>query len=96
MRVLDDEARRGYMENLGIDRTMKSYVKHILNWHDGEVRLLGDFQWVRFDLVQFPAAGGDQVVPGGFTVFHPHLLALLAHEEPGRPRVAVPAQDQHT
>ena len=68
VRVLDDRAKRWYMENLGIDSTLKLYVKHILNWHDGEVRLMGDFQWETF-----PATGGDQVVPGGFTVFHPHL-----------------------
>ena len=43
---------------------------HVLNWHDGEVRLLGDFQWVRF-----PATGGQPVVDehGPFTVFHPHF-----------------------
>ena len=68
LRALDDEAKRWYMENLGVDPTLKSYVKHILNWHDGEVRLLGDFQWKKF-----PAPGGDEVEPDGFTVYHPHL-----------------------
>ena len=68
LRVLDEKAKKWYMENMGIDSTLKKYVKHILNWHDGEMRLVGDFQWEKF-----PATGGDQVVSDGFTVFHPHF-----------------------
>ena len=51
--VLDDEAKRWYMDHLNIDPGLKLYVKHILNWHDGEVRLLGDPFWAKF-----PATGG--------------------------------------
>ena len=62
--MLDDEAKRCYMDNLGVDSTLKSYVKHILNWHDGEVRHIGDFSWE-----PFPAAGGNML----FSVLHPHF-----------------------
>ena len=65
-RVLDDRAKQWYMKNMGIDKDMKTYVKHILNWHDGEVRLLGTPGWTKF-----PA--GYKVGPGGFTVFHPNF-----------------------
>jgi hypothetical protein len=71
VRVLDAEAKRWYEQNLNIDSGLKSYVKHILNWHDGEVRLVGDFQWE-----EFPAPGGYDLVPaaaGEFTVFHPNF-----------------------
>ena len=47
---------------------LELYVKHILNWHDGEVRLLGDPSWAKF-----PATGGDQVGSDGLTVFHPRF-----------------------
>ena len=64
VRVLDDAAKQWYIDNLGIDRRLKKYVKHILGWHDGEVRLLGDAVWE-----EFPAARGRTEV----TVFHPNF-----------------------
>ena len=63
MRVLDEEAERWYVENLGIDARLKKYVKHILNWHDGEVRLLGNSMWEEF----------PEWCDRNFTVFHPHF-----------------------
>ena len=76
LRLLDVAARTWYYDNLNI-RGYLSYVKHILNKHDGEVRLLGDSQWELF-----PATGGDPDNPG-FTVFHPDLwhYQYMTHPE---------------
>ena len=63
LRELDETAKQWYKDNMGIDSALK-YVKHILNRHDGEMRLVGDFEWE-----EFPATGGDHVV----SVFHPHI-----------------------
>ena len=59
--VLDEEGHRWWADYVARNRhqgedmpLMQRLVSHILNKHDGEVRLLGDSEW---ELV--PAAGGD-------------------------------------
>ena len=75
VRELDAEAKTWYASNFGIDPDMKNYVKHMLNMHDGEVRLLGDHYWTALpagwadweDTSPTPATGGRQI-----TIYHPN------------------------
>ena len=68
VQVLDDVSKQWYMEKFGVDAQLKHLVKCILNAHDGEVRLLGDADWV-----QFPVTDGEWGVTGQFTVYHPRF-----------------------
>ena len=54
---LDEEGWRWYADNADI-HTEKQYVKHILNAHDGEAKLVGDYEWE-----QFTPSGGNVLNP---------------------------------
>ncbi len=55
--ALDAEGVRWYEDNFDI-HSEKEYLKHMLNKHDGEARLVGDPSWE-----EFPASGGPPFEP---------------------------------
>ena len=64
VRPLDNVGKQWYMANMKVSNIQK-YVHHVIEKHNGEAVLLGDFQWLKF-----PADGG-QGVDDGLSIFHP-------------------------
>ena len=88
--VLDEEAKRWYIEHTNVEPDMIGYVKHMLKLHDGEARIVGDIEW---NLLPAPWRGNSNA-PRGVDGVPPELLALPARAEPGDPGVAVAAQSR--